>query len=220
MNCENFTERLDDYLDGEMLPAGERALEAHAAGCAACGRTLAVARNLQRQALALPAEREPSRDLWPGIAGRLEPRNRMGMRRERNWPRALAAGVAVVAVFAGGMLANRVMQDMDSGSTATPRQVERLPSVADARRILPASHVELIEGESAGGIATGTEQALLRNLLIVNLAIRETETAIAENPANSRLRELLSGLYAQENRILTEAERLRSTRQSTTRTTI
>jgi hypothetical protein len=99
---------------------------------------------------------------------------------------------------------------------------ERLADVREARRLLPASHVELIEGN--GGLGAGanrlTEQDLLRNLLLVNRAIREIEAAAMEDPNNSNLRELLSGLYIQENRILAQAERLRVAKQAPTRTGI
>src|SRR5690606_3055859 len=128
-------------------------------------------------------------------------------RRERRWPRAIAASVALIAVFAGGMLANQLLMHEQAGAPLAGRSGQPAVSVADARRILPASYVELVDAAATG---SGTEQALLQNLLIVNLAIRDIENAIAENPANADLRELLAGLYAQENRILAQAERMRA----------
>lgn len=218
MNCETFNDRLDDWLDDELMPADARALQAHAAACPACHAQMTIARRLQREAFTLPMTNEPARDLWPKIAARLEPR---GMHANRKWLHALAASVAVIAIFAGGMLASRVLLQGDA--YITPRIVEspqaELPSLADARRILPASYVELIDA-AAPANGSGTEQALLRNLLLVNLAIRDIETAMSEDPANADLRELLSGLYAQENRILAQAERMRAARQAPVRTTI
>lgn len=216
MNCEAFNNRLDDWLDGELSAADARALEAHAADCANCATVMRTARRLQREAFTLPPAHEPARDLWPEIAARLEPR---AVRAERKWLHALAASVAAVAIFAGGMLVSRVLLQDEAN---VPRLVERgqteLPSVAEARRILPASYVELVDAAAPGG--SGTEQALLRNLLVVNLAIRDIEAAIAADPANPDLRELLTGLYAQENRILAQAERMRAARQVPVRTTI
>ncbi|HEX7045953.1 MAG TPA: zf-HC2 domain-containing protein [Gammaproteobacteria bacterium] len=219
MNCETFNDRLDDWLDDELKATDARALQVHAAECPACHAQMTIARRLQREAFALPMTNEPARDLWPEIAARLEPR---GMQGNRKWLHALAASVAVVAVFAGGMLASRVLLQGDAD--IAPRLVERsqqteLPSLADARRILPASYVELIDA-AAPANASGTEQALLRNLLLVNLAIRDIETAMSEDPANADLRELLTGLYAQENRILAQAERMRAARPAPVRTTI
>ncbi len=219
MNCDSFIHRLDDHLDGELPAADASALEAHAADCAACRETLLAARRLQRRAFALPAEREPARDLWPGIAARIAARNVRSP--QPAWLRAVAASVAVVMIFAGGMLADRVLRE--STDTAEPQIAERTPDVARdaarARNILPASYVELIEGDGGLG-ATDTEQELLRNLLIVNLAIRDIEAAIDANTANADLRRLLAGLYAEENRILAQAQRLRTARQAPTRTSI
>lgn len=218
MNCENFDRQLDAWLDTELPASRASELEAHAAGCAACRRVFDTAREMQRGAFALPARRQPSRDLWPEIAAQLAPRQRNGRQRNSNWLRTIAATVAVMAVFGGGMLADRVLQENDR--TGERLQVEgsrdrRLPSVADARRILPASHVELIEG-SGSGLQRTAEQDLLRNLLVVNLAIRRVESAVEQEPSNPNLRELLADLYARENRILIEAERQRVEQQSST----
>jgi len=223
MNCDAFTGKLDDYLDGELSSAETRALETHAAGCADCERTLNAARNLQRHAFALPAEREPLRDLWPEIAARIEPRRIMN-RQQARWLRGIAAALAVTVVFAGGMLADRVWRE--NGSDVARIQVDNqpvrnrsLPSLAEARRVLPVSQVELIEG-SGSGLQQAAEQDLLRNLLVVNLAIRRVAGAVELDPTNANLRELLADLYTRENRILIEAERLRVEQSSPTRTGI
>lgn len=218
MNCDSFIERLDAWLDGELSAADVGALEAHAMACADCKRELAGARRLQERALALPRAIEPPRELWTGIERRIATH---GARRShaRTAFGALAAGVLLAAVFFGGMLADRAMQRETRVpmADASPRTV--LPSTDEARRLLPASYVNLIEGAGPGR-ADGVEQDLLRHLMLVNLAIREVESAAAAQPSNSGLRELLAGLYAQENRILAQAERRHVERTSTPRTTI
>lgn len=223
MNCEDFKSRIDDLLDGELDAGLADALQAHAGECAACERRLADARRLQELAFALPGSREPARDLWPEIERRIGERESRAPRF-----RALAAGVLVAAVFVTGLLAERVRREERIASPQTvasestrPAPAVSLPSVADARRTLPAAYVSLIE---AGGPAEGpdgaAEQDLLRNLLLVNLAIRQVEEAAAENPSNPDLRELLAGLYAQENRILSQAERMHVARQANLRMAI
>lgn len=55
MNCDEFTNALDDYLD-ENLPPGQTAIvEAHAGDCAACRQRLARERTLREQLRRLPA---------------------------------------------------------------------------------------------------------------------------------------------------------------------
>lgn len=221
MNCEMINQEIDVYVDDELSPADARALEAHVAACGACRKLLDATRDLQRRAFALPSRREPAHDLWPQIAARIDTPSRELV--NTDWLRAVAAAVAVVAVFAAGMLVDRVLLQDPSG--IQPLQVDNegeanhLPSVEEARRVLPVSHVELIEGSGSGAQAA-TEQDLLRNLLVVNLAIRRVEEGVEQDPANANLRELLADLYSQENRILVEAERLRVEQPSPTRTGI
>lgn len=107
MTCEMFDERLSALLEGE-LPAAERAaVEEHADACLRCGPVLAGVRDIVRDAAALP-ELVPSRDLWPGIADRieapivaLEPRQAPpAVRRGVSWRVAAAAAAILVAATA------------------------------------------------------------------------------------------------------------------------
>lgn len=67
---DRWTDRLSEYLDGE-LPAAEReALERHLEACAACRGILADLREVVARARELDEE-APPRDLWPEIAGRI-----------------------------------------------------------------------------------------------------------------------------------------------------
>jgi len=70
---EEWTDKLSEYLDGELPADEQRAVEAHLRGCAECAAVLAdlkrvVARAQQAGAVARP----PSVDLWSGIAARID----------------------------------------------------------------------------------------------------------------------------------------------------
>jgi len=70
---EEWTDKLSEYLDGELSAEERRAVEAHLHGCADCSRVLAdlkrvIARAQQAGAVARP----PSVDLWSGVAARLD----------------------------------------------------------------------------------------------------------------------------------------------------
>ena len=105
IHCDEFAERLADLLEREVDEPTRAALEAHALSCADCGSALADVRKLRIDASNLPAL-EPSRDLWQGIARRIDapviplPTRENGfVRRERRWghwaPMAAAAAVLV-----------------------------------------------------------------------------------------------------------------------------
>jgi hypothetical protein len=62
-----WTERLSEYLDGQLARDESRRLEEHLQTCDVCQVTLAELRNVVACARAA-ADSEPARDLWPAIA--------------------------------------------------------------------------------------------------------------------------------------------------------
>lgn len=70
-NCDHFNDHLLAYMEREDDDATRAAMERHAAGCGECGSLLAELRELRADAARLP-ELQPSRDLWSGIAARIE----------------------------------------------------------------------------------------------------------------------------------------------------
>ena len=69
--CDQFTDILADFLEREVNEPTRSAMEAHALTCGECGRLLADLRKLRMDAASLPPL-EPSRDLWRGVAERIE----------------------------------------------------------------------------------------------------------------------------------------------------
>ena len=143
---DRWTDRLSEYLDGE-LEAGERAeLEAHLAGCAWCAAVLDDLGAVVRRSGSLESS-APATDLWPAIRAEIEagraaaaeaapaaqPRT-LDIRRHRRWegwrltlsmPQAVAAGLTLALLSAGGMwLAMRPIR-----SSAPPLTAARTPAV-------------------------------------------------------------------------------------------
>ncbi len=120
LTCDGFANALADYLERDDTPthprsAGSRraAVEAHAATCAECGALLADLQQLRIDASGLPTL-TPARDLWEGVARRIEapvielgPRAAGGGQRDHQtkrvatWVRPAAAAAALVFVTAG-----------------------------------------------------------------------------------------------------------------------
>jgi putative zinc finger protein len=115
---EEWIDRLSDLLDDELPPQEREAVEAHVARCPECARTLDELTRVAATARALPP-RPPGRDLWDGIAGRLQPvpresivsrmapwRSRAGHRPPRisfTVPQLAAASLLLAAVSGGLM---------------------------------------------------------------------------------------------------------------------
>lgn len=70
-NCDDFNDRLLAYMEREDDDATRSAMEQHAASCGECGSLLSELKALRAEAAELP-ELQPSRDLWSGIAARIE----------------------------------------------------------------------------------------------------------------------------------------------------
>ncbi len=71
ISCDRFADKLSDYLERDVDEPTRAVMDTHAAQCAECGSLLADLRSLRLGAANLP-ELAPSRDLWEGIAARIE----------------------------------------------------------------------------------------------------------------------------------------------------
>jgi hypothetical protein len=107
LDCDGFAAALADHLEGDAPVAMRAAVEAHAARCADCGRLLEDIGSIREEAAALPAL-APSRDLWAGIAERIDakvlPLERPAQRTSvvrRWWARPAVAAAALVLATAG-----------------------------------------------------------------------------------------------------------------------
>ena len=90
---DEWTDRLSEYLDGELSADEQRALESHLRSCAPCAAVLNdLKRVVARAQAAGAAARPPQADLWAGIAERIDA--------SRTW-NAGAAPLDNVAAFRG-----------------------------------------------------------------------------------------------------------------------
>jgi hypothetical protein len=107
LKCEQLAEQVGAYLEGDLAPAARAAAEAHLARCADCAALVADLQRIGAVARTLPTL-APSRDLWEGIAARIEapvialPAGgaRPAGRRSR-WASFAAAAAALVIATAG-----------------------------------------------------------------------------------------------------------------------
>jgi hypothetical protein len=106
LDCDGFANALADYLEGDASDAVRAAVDAHAGTCSSCAALLADLNAIRTDATALP-QLVPSRDLWAGIAERIDapviPMGTVGQPRvvRRTWLRSALAAAALVAVTAG-----------------------------------------------------------------------------------------------------------------------
>jgi anti-sigma factor RsiW len=101
MACDEWREKLDAYLDGELAPVDARALSAHMRSCAACSSDALERVQTKRSVSAAGTRYEPSAEFRTSFQAQFAkdtaPKNRSGMRWQ--W-RLVAASAFAVLVFA------------------------------------------------------------------------------------------------------------------------
>ena len=108
LRCDQFDELLPDYLEETLAPDARLTAEIHVRNCVRCTGLLDDLAGIRAEASALPAL-TPSRDLWSGIAARIEapvveigsrPRGHAPARHiHRAW--LAAAAVALITLSSG-----------------------------------------------------------------------------------------------------------------------
>jgi hypothetical protein len=154
LDCDGFAAALADYLEGDAPDAVRAAVEAHAEECAECGALLADLRAIPREAAALPAL-TPSRDLWNGIAERIDARvlplersaTRTIVPARRSWARPAVAAAALVLMTAGitHYVTRSAYEKPDVVASATPAPSASAPAITTPESIAtPAPQVAVV----------------------------------------------------------------------------
>ena len=197
IDCGTCSTRLDAYFDGE-LPAAEREeVDAHLASCPACRAEASAIRSILEEARALPRSVMPARELWTGVAARLPSVPVTAAAARSRGSRAgwgqIAAAIGLM-LFGAGLGALWERQTAPAGF-ATEQARYTAASGALARQL----------AANPGVIAPATRAAVERNLAIIDRAIREAEAALAADPGNTPLEQMLVSRYEQRLALLRHA---------------
>ena len=225
---DQWTNRLSDYLDGDLAANDRAALEAHLAGCAACRATLAELERVVARAQALE-DRPPANELWSGIAERIGISTgpgvvRLADRRERaerrarrrmvfSIPQAIAAGVTLMLLSGGAAwLALRP----GAGTTAGPDVIAETrtdgPNVRTATMNYDLAVADLERTLDAGRdrLDSATVRVLEENLALIDRAIAQARAALAADPANAYLNHHLADTMRRKLQLLRRANSIAS----------
>ena len=192
---QDYSDRLSEYLDGELDASERSAMAAHIDTCATCRADLTDLRAVVRRAAVLP-DAAPSQDLWTGIHDRITP----GERRRRQLagrqfvftlPQLIAASLALmIASGAIVWLARAGGPQMDfppvAGETLAPAHAPDA-AVDEAVR-------ELRERFDAGRekLDPRTVAALEGNLRTIDAAIEQCRAALRTDAAHPYLTRCLA----------------------------
>jgi hypothetical protein len=207
---DQWTDRLSEYLDGDLDERDRGALEAHLVTCAACAETLASLRRVVVRARSLE-DRPPVRDLWSGIATRIG----AGSSQRRftfSMPQLLAAGIALAVLSGGGAwLLHPDPAGVASGVTPLPPGTAPVATVAaPATRSYETAvdDLEQILAEGRGRLDTTTVRVLEQNLALIDRAIAQAQRAVAADSANVYLNSHLAETMRRKIDLLRQAAAL------------
>lgn len=217
---DRWTDRLSEYVDGELTPAERTALEAHLATCAACRVTLDELRRVVARAQAL-GDRPPAADLWPGIAEHIGVVSLAARRSRRRlsftMPQLAAAAVVLVLLPAGSVwLLSRNGSTPPSGApapqTTSVMTIDGMPPAFDARTAASVAELEQTLARNRSRLDTATVRVIEKNLGIIDRAIRDAQSALAADPANAYLNQHLARETRRKLELLRQAATLASAR--------
>ena len=222
---DKWTDRLSEYLDGELALDEQEALEAHLLECADCGRTLEELRAVVTRATQV-IDRPPATDLWAGIAARLneepqgliqsEPKRRISF----SMPQLAAASVALMLMSAGTMYlmvgrqreqaVQPVAQERTTGTVAvtsdealqTPPNVK---SPAAENYSVAINEMEAALSTGRATLDTTTVRVLETNLRAIDTAIGEARLALSRDPGNAYLNRYLDETMQRKIQLLRRA---------------
>jgi predicted anti-sigma-YlaC factor YlaD len=219
MTCQELDERLDDWVDGELAAAAAAEVEAHLASCPLCQERERRLRQVLAHAASLPRSVTPPRDLWPGIARRVE--------RERSWswasagwsPWALAAAATVVVGLAAVLWSGRppaAVRTVEIPAATPEARLAALPGVvsdpvlAAAERQYEDAANALLEAlqKRQAQLQPETLAAVRKNLEVIDRALGEVREELVRNPSNPELSRMLVATHRKKVDVLRRVVKL------------
>jgi hypothetical protein len=222
---DRWTDRLSEYLDGELGVADARALEAHLQSCSACRATLEELRRVVARARALD-DRAPPADLWPEVAARigLSPlarrvgaptAGRSGRRLSFTVPQLLAASIALVLASSSAawvLLRQPALAPATAATESTPMMTNVGTYESSPRYAAAVADLERLLAQHRSRLDTTTVRVIEKNLGIIDRAIRDAQSALAADPANAYLNQHLAQAMRRKLELLRQATTLAGAR--------
>ena len=198
MTCAEFRGRMDAFATGALAAAEAAAFEAHLEHCRACEDWLAREEPIPEAVPALPRSIEPATDLWPGIRQRIDrPVRSIGRIAVPRW--ALAAAAVVLVALSSGITA-ALLRSPDPAPLAL-----RGVSALEAQYAEVSQDLTRLLDEARTTLTPETMATIERNLAVIDAALEETRQALARNPGNEALGQMVVVAWRQKVDLLRRA---------------
>jgi hypothetical protein len=219
-----WTDRLSEYVDGDLDAATREALEAHLVTCAECRATRDELERVVARARRT-GYRVPPRDLWAAIEAGIttsgsRPQPRVAGRRVFTLSLArLAAAAGIVAMLAGGTawliatkraatppaisMANDSTRDAIRGDTGS--LTLGAPALAVASYRDAAADLERAFDAGRATLRPETMRVIENNLRTIDLAIAQADSALRRDPGSAYLNQYLAETMQRKLKLLRRA---------------
>jgi anti-sigma-K factor RskA len=212
MTHEVIRHLLDDYVTGELTEDARGPVADHIAACAICSAEVESLKEILARAADLPKSIEPPLEAWPNIRAAIE-RDKEAVatrhgRSEDIWrrPYVLAAALVLAVVLSSGGTAlyfNSRSADSsraaasNTGNSATPATLVAF-TIEENTYLRNVAVLQDILDQQEASLAPETVAQLKASLRTIDEAILEARIALARDPANKMLIDMLSGTYRQK----------------------
>jgi anti-sigma factor RsiW len=215
MTHEVIKHLLDDYVTGDLTEEARPPVEEHVATCALCAAEVESLRRILARAAELPKSIDPPVDAWSNIRSAISRdesavRANSSVSRSNIWQRryVLAAAAILVAVLSSagtalymnghysGAKGSRAVANSSSGE-ATPATLAAF-TIEENNYLRTASMLQDLLDQQEASLAPETVAQLKASLRTIDEAILEARNALARDPANKLLVEMLSASYRQK----------------------
>lgn len=200
---------LDDYVTGDLPEDARGPVADHVASCGICSAEVADLEKILARARELPRSIDPPADAWAGIKSAIErDKIAVGAAGERlAWrnPAMLAAAAVLVAILSSGVTYAVLKTDSPApvAATGSPGTEATPPTLAaftleENNYLRTATMLQDLLEQQQHALAPETVAQLKASLRTIDEAILEARNALARDPANKMLIEMLSANYRQK----------------------
>jgi anti-sigma-K factor RskA len=226
MTHEVIKHLLDDYVTGDLTEEARAPVAEHIAACDLCRSEIESLQAIVARAKGLPRSVEPPPEAWSGIRAAIA-RDETAIKADKQSVRVgsqrtsylLAASVLLAAVLSSAGTAwylnarhnpganAEVASASASRSEGTPATLAAF-AVEENNYLRTASRLQDLLDQQEGSLAPETVAQLRASLHAIDDAINEARNALARDPANKLLVEMLSSNYRQKVDLLRRSTEL------------
>ena len=214
MTHEVIKHLLDDYVTGELTEDARGPVADHVAACAICAAEVESLRKILARAADLPKSIDPPVEAWSNIRAAIERDAEAVAAHDVSstlgfWqrPYILAAAAILVAVLSSAGTALYMGSRSIDGSSpnsivsntggATPATLAAF-TIEENNYLRNVAVLQDLLDQQEASLAPETVAQLKASLRTIDEAILEARNALARDPANKTLIEMLSGTYRQK----------------------